>query len=158
MKELKDRDIVSIRSMLIDKSDGFFGPSEEDSLRCVVRLVATFKYSLLGANGFSCVDDVELQYNIESIFSAIDNYVILWRGYYLVDGALNGSMYDTVSINFLRKEFDGKYEALCSTSDFVYGYRLLLDLYGILIIVGGLCYNQMQRPVKGSEPTDEPKK
>lgn len=154
--QLKDRDVLSIRAMLIGNSDGLLGPSEEEALRCLIRLVVLFKFSLHGTSGFTCVDGFEFQYNIESIFSAIEDYVLLRRNYNSIEGALRCSVYDVISIGFLRGEFDAKYEALCSAGDFMHAYKLLLDLYDILIIVGGLCYNQIQWPIEKVNPTGQP--
>lgn len=148
-----------MQTSMAEAARSCFSESEQDHLRCLVRLTIEFhnylqngapqlrdiaKYRLVGDFHIqlNAIDLNELKYSSESIFSGIDSFCSVNAAYRVLVGATNSKVEcDMVSMDSLINKFIYMFREFIVETNFENKCRLLLDLFKIQIVFAGVFYD-----------------
>ena len=147
---------------MVESARQFFSESEQDHLRCLIRLAVEFNdYLQHGIPGLQMIagnyqhavgghiqirpDESEqnaLKYSIESIFSGIESFCRVNAAYRVLYSATSSRVdWGKVSVIALKEQFVSAFHEFTKETDFGKKCRLLLDLFKIQIVFAGMFYD-----------------
>ena len=120
----------------------YYGEVKREALRVVVRIVVQV-HDYLRVEDLSSPSTFELGYHIQEVFCGVEFLQSVASGYGCLVGAVekSGLEWRDVSVPGLREEYLRVFRAFDSELDFLRKFRLLLDLYKLLIVLAGMLYD-----------------
>ena len=147
-----------IQSSMVKSVRSCFAESEQEDLRCLIRLAVEFNDYLQVGNPRlresllqlrrQISDNIkikitknELRYSIESIFSGIDSFCSVNSAYRVLVGATRSRVkWGKASMGSLKKQYFSMFKKFITERKFNKKCRLLLDLFKIQIVFAGMFY------------------
>lgn len=118
-----------------------FSESEQDHLRCLVRLTIEFN-SYIQSFDADENDLNGLRYSIESILSGVESFCSVAAAYKVLVGAERSRVKpNTLSTILLKEQFASMFQAFNTETNFIKKCRLLLDLFKLQIVFVGVFYD-----------------
>lgn len=138
--DIRER-IQAIQISMVESARSTFQESELDHLRCLVRLTVEFHHYLQRAT-IGALDQRELRYASESVFSGVDSFSTVAAAYRVLVGSTNSRIeWTTVSVRSLSEEFLSTFHKFDLEGSFEEKCRLLLDLFKLQIVFAGMLYD-----------------
>jgi hypothetical protein len=151
--------VQTIQASMVKSVESCFSESEQDGLRCLIRLTVEFDYYLkagnpplrklmeqsqlrLNTNIQIKPKENELRYSTESIFWGIDSFCHVNNAYNVLVGATKSRVrWGKVSMSSLKKQFVSMFKKFTFEKNFEKKCRLLLDLFKVQIVFAGVFYD-----------------
>jgi hypothetical protein len=135
------KQIRETQAVMLENTRSCFSESEQDNLRCLIRLTIEFNSYLQFSQADSQNID-ELKYRIESIFSGIESFCNVNAAYRVLVGATSSKIeWNQVCLAPLDEKFVFMFREFNKEAIFERKCRLLLDLFKLQIVFAGVFYN-----------------
>ena len=141
MKNDLSKTIQATQAVMLEQVKSCFSESEQDHLRCLVRLTTEFN-DYLQSDREAIANLEDTKWSIDSIFSGIDSFCRVNAAYRVLVGATSSRVeWENVSPNSLKEQFVSTFYRFENEANFEKKCRLLLDLFKYQIVFAGVCYD-----------------